>query len=178
MTGYRTPARLFHWIVALLVLATIPTGQIMIQDGLSRPVQNALFIFHKNVGVVILLVVLARLAYRQVVPPPPLPLSVPEWQRRVAGLNHAALYGLLIFMAVTGYLRVRAGGFPVEALDALGLPTFVPRSEALEAWAKAAHWWGRIALVAVIALHVAAAAWHGLVRRDGVMARIWPPVAR
>ena len=64
MTGYRTPARLFHWIVALLVLATIPAGQIMIQDGLSRPVQNALFIFHKNVGVVILLVVLARLAPR------------------------------------------------------------------------------------------------------------------
>lgn len=178
MTEYRTPARLFHWIVALLVLATIPVGQVMIQEGLSRPVQDSLFIFHKNVGVLILLIVLARLAYRQFVPPPPLPPAVPDWQRRIAGLNHAALYALLIFMAVTGYVRVRAGGFPIEALDAMGLPALVPRSEPLEQWAKDAHWWGRIVLVAVIALHILAAIWHGAVRRDGVFSRIWPPVAR
>ena len=32
-----------------------------------------------------------------------------------------------------------------------------------------------IVLVILIAMHVGAAAYHGLVRRDGVFSRMWPP---
>jgi cytochrome b561 len=78
---------------------------------------------------------------------------------------------------VAGYIRVKAGGFPIESLDALGAPSLVPRSEALEETAKAVHYFGGIALGAVIAVHIAAAAYHGLVRRDGVVSRMWPPFA-
>ena len=31
-------------------------------------------------------------------------------------------------------------------------------------------------LIALIAMHVGAAAFHGLVKRDGVVSRMWPPV--
>lgn len=176
--GYRTPGRVLHWVVALVVLATIPAGLVMIQEGLGRGVQNTLFIFHKNVGVLILLLMVVRIAYRAAVPAPALPGAVPLWQRRAARVSHTALYLLVVFMAVTGYVRVRAGGFPIEALDAMGVPTFVPRSDALAETAKAAHHYGRTALIAVIAVHVGAAAYHAGWRRDGVVARMWPPVAR
>jgi cytochrome b561 len=164
-----------HWVTVLLVFATIPAGMTMVQEGLARPVQDTLYIFHKNVGVLILLVVLTRLAVRAVWPPPPLPASVPGWQRRAAGASHAMLYVLLLVMAVSGYVRVRAGGFPVEGLDALNVPALVPRSKTLEEFAKDVHATTRIVLLGFIALHVAAALNHALVRRDGVFRRMWPP---
>ncbi len=172
--GFRTPARIFHWATVVLVLLMIPAGLVMVQDGLDRTVQNALFIFHKNVGVLVLLLVLARLAYRLAVPPPPLPAGMPAWQHRVSGITHGLLYALLIAMPVAGYVRVRAGGFPIEALDALGVPTLVPRSESLAELAKMLHWLGGFALAALIALHVGAALFHAIVKQDGVFSRMWP----
>ena len=175
LRGYRTSSRLLHWLTAVVVLATIPAGTIMVTEGLPRPVQDTLFIFHKNVGVVILLLVLARLAVRAAHPPPPLPASMPDWQRRAAAVSHVLLYVLLVMMAVSGYVRVRAGGFPVEGLDAMGAPHLVPRSKGLEEFAIAVHATTRLFLIALIALHVGAALHHLTVRRDGVFGRMWPP---
>ena len=176
--NYPTIARLFHWVMAVLILATIPAGLVMVQTGLDRDLQNTLFIFHKNVGVLLLLLVIARLAYRFRHPPAPLPADVPGWQVRIAGLNHAALYALLILMPVAGYIRVKAGGFPIETLDAMGLPSLVPRSDALAETAKAVHYFGALTIAFLIAAHIGAAAYHGIMRRDGVFSRMWPPLRR
>jgi len=174
--GYRTPARLFHWSVAALVLLMIPAGVTMVQEGIGRSLQDRLFIFHKNVGVVVLILVLARLLYRLANPPPPLPAGLPTAQRRIAAATHAALYALLVIVPVAGYVRVRAGGFPIEALDALGLPALVPRSDALAELAKSVHYAGGLALAALVVLHVGAALYHGIFRRDGIFSRMWPPI--
>ncbi|WP_245947190.1 cytochrome b [Jannaschia seohaensis] len=160
--------------MALLVLATIPAGAIMIQDGISRSLQNTLFIFHKNVGVLLLLLIVVRLAYRLRNPPPPEPAHLAEWQVTVAGAVHWALYGLLFLMPLSGYVRVRAGGFPIEALDALGVPALVPRSDALANFAKATHFWCSWAIAALVALHIAAALQHAVLKKDGVFQRMWP----
>ncbi|NUB45457.1 cytochrome b [Fertoebacter nigrum] len=170
---YKPAARFLHWLMALLVIATIPIGVTMLQPGLSRGVQDTLFILHKNGGVVILLLLLARIAYRIANPPPPLPAHVPHSQRLMAEAVHLALYALLLIMAVSGFVRVSAGGFPIEALDALGLPR-LPKSEAVAAFAKAVHANARYALVALMLAHIGAALYHGLVRKDGVLARMWP----
>jgi cytochrome b561 len=172
---YATPTRLLHWVSGIMILATLPIGVLMLQEGLARPTQNLLFILHKNGGVIILLLVLLRLVWRLVTPTPALPASVPLWQARAAKLVQAGLYTLLLVMAVSGYVRVRAGGFPVEMLDALGLPPLVPRSDSLAAMAKAVHANARFLLAGLIVLHIGAALRH-LVARDGVFGSIWPPV--
>jgi cytochrome b561 len=175
---YTFPARLLHWLVAAMVLATIPIGTVMIREGISRPVQDTLFILHKNGGVIILLLVLARIAWRWANPPPPLPTSVPPLQRQLARLGHYALYAALLFMATTGYVRVAAGGFPIEMLDAIGVPRLAPRSDALAETAKAAHYWGRYVLILLVLGHVAVTLHHAFVRRDGIFWRMWPPFGR
>ncbi|WP_233488890.1 cytochrome b [Rhodovulum sp. 12E13] len=178
MESYSGLARAIHWAVAVLVLAMIPAGLVMVQDGLPRPVQNGLFIFHKNVGVVVLLLMLVRLGVRRLRPPPDLPAHLPGWQRRAAAASHAGLYGLAILVPVAGYVRVRAGGFPVEWLDTLGVPALVPRSDALAQAAQTTHYVAALTFAALIGLHVLAAFYHGVLRRDGVFGRIWPPVGR
>ena len=171
---YGLVSRLFHWITVVLVLVMIPVGLTMIQE-IPRPVQDRLFILHKGLGPVVLVVVLLRLAWRLTHPPPPLPADLPAIQRRAAATVHAGLYVFLLVMAVSGYVRVTTGGFPIEALQAIGIPPLLPKNEAVAEVAKRIHATAIIGLLALIAMHVAAAAWHGLVRRDGIVGRMWPP---
>ena len=154
---YGRAARALHWLMAVLILLTIPAGLVMVQSGIDRQLQNTLFIYHKNVGVLLLLMIAVRLVVRLRNPPSPLAPALPPWQARAAETTHRALYGLLVLMPVAGYVRVRAGGYPIESLDALGLPVLVPRSDQLAELAKAVHYWAGIALIAVIALHIGAA---------------------
>lgn len=172
--SYKPLARWFHWISALLVLLTIPVAIAMLRPGIARSIQDPLFLFHKNIGVVILILVALRLAYRLLNPPPPLPESVPHLQRLVAEVTHWALYGLLLAMAVSGYIRVVAGGFPLEVFDSLGLPRLAPRSDSLAETAKQIHAILRIPLVILIAVHIGAALYHGMVKRDGIFQRMAP----
>jgi cytochrome b561 len=178
-TLHRYPAltRSLHWLVALMVLGTIPIGVIMLQEGLARPTQNLLFILHKNGGVIILVLVLLRLFWRLRHPGPALPADIPRWQARLAHGVQWGMYAMLLVMALSGYIRVRAGGFPIEMLDAIGVPPLVPRSQSLAETAQMVHAYGRFVLVALILAHVGAGLRHAL-RGDGIFARIWPPFGR
>ncbi|MFC3630706.1 cytochrome b [Paracoccus angustae] len=175
LQGYRPTARWLHWIVAAAVLAMIPAGLVMVQEGLPRPVQDALFVLHKNLGALLIPVILVRVIYRLTHRPPPLPDSIPRWQRRAAALSHGMLYGLLVVMPVSGFVRVRAGGYPVELLDRLGFGPWIGRSERLADAASALHQAAAFLLIAVLAVHAGAALQHALIRRDGVWSRMWPP---
>lgn len=172
--GYRPPARWLHWIVAAAVLLMIPAGLIMTREGIPRPLQDTLFLFHKNTGVLLVPVILVRILYRLTHRPPPLPLSIPAWQRGAARLSHALLYILLVVMPVSGFIRVRAGGFPIELLDRLGVGPWLGKSERVAEVAQTIHFVGALTLIAVLAVHIAAAAQHALIRRDGVWSRMWP----
>jgi cytochrome b561 len=173
---YRRSARLLHWLMAVLILLTIPAGLIMVQPDIGRTLQNALFIYHKNVGVLLLVLVLFRLGVRWRNPPPPRHAALPQWQERVAVTTHRLLYALLLVLPIAGYVRVRAGGFPIESLDALGVPPLVPLSDSLADSAKALHRWAGLVLIPLVLLHVGAALHHGLVKRDGILGRMWPPL--
>lgn len=174
--GYGVVSRVFHWLTVLLLFVQIPVGIIMTQE-LPRATQDQLFIVHKGLGPIILFVVALRLAWRAGHRPPPLPASVPEAQRLAATVVHSGLYALLLVMAVSGYVRVTAGGFPIELLDALGIPPLIGKNEALAEAAKSVHATAALGLIALIVVHVGAAAYHGVVRKDGVVARMWPPFA-
>ncbi|MBF9036215.1 cytochrome b [Rhodobacterales bacterium HKCCE2091] len=173
-TRYVRAARLAHWLTAILVLTTIPAGLVMVQEGISRPLQDTLFLYHKNIGPVILILVVLRIVLRAMNPPPPLPDSVPRGQAIIAETVHWLLYLCLIVMAVSGFVRVQAGGFPMEIWDPLtgGL---IDRNDTLEDAAKAVHYVVHFAIILLVCAHVGAAALHGLVKKDGVFSRMWPP---
>ncbi|WP_424929376.1 cytochrome b [Amaricoccus tamworthensis] len=171
---FSASARWLHWIMAILVLAMIPAGFIMVREGISPSVQDALFLFHKNVGVLLLLLIVVRILYRWRNPAPPAPLHLPAWQRGVAHVTHGLLYVLLLVMPLAGYIRVKGGGFPIETLDALAVPSLVPRSDALAEVAKSVHYYGGWAIAFLVALHVGAALQHGFIKRDGVLERMLP----
>jgi cytochrome b561 len=160
-----------------MVLIMIPAGLAMAQE-LPKPLEDRLYILHKGLGPLVLVVVALRLAWRAFHPAPPLPVDIPAPQRLAAQVVHAGLYAALLVMGVSGYVFVDAGDFPLEVLRSLGIPPLIPKNEALSKAAEAVHRTTAFVLIGLIAMHVSAAAYHGLVRRDGVVSRMWPPVAR
>jgi cytochrome b561 len=175
--GYGTVSRLLHWVMAVMILVMIPVGLTMIQEGLERSTQDRLFILHKNMGTALLALIVIRVGWRLLNPPPPLPAHMPPAMQLASRSVHVGLYVAIAVMAASGYARVRMGGFPIEGLDALGIGTLLPRDDDLAESAKAVHATVKYALVALIGIHVVAAAYHGIVRQDGIMRRMWPPVA-
>lgn len=172
---YDAVSRRFHWITVLIVAIMVPVGLIMTQD-IERPLQDSLFILHKGLGSIFLVVIAARLIWRVLRPAPPLPNVVPPLQRRIARLTHVGLYVLLVVMAGSGYVRVTTGGFPIEWLNAIGVPPLLPVDKPVSEVASTVHETTKYLLIGLISLHVAAAAFHGLIRRDGVFRRMWPPI--
>lgn len=173
--GYGTVARLFHWITALLVLLMIPVGIAMTSQGFES-IGDQLFVVHKGTGSVLLVLVVLRILWKATHREPPLHEGVPPVQRRIAGTTHWVLLILLLVMTVSGYVRTVGEGFPIELLNALGIPPLIGENVELARAMSVVHKFSAYLLAALIAAHIGAAVHHAVIARDGVMRRIWPPV--
>jgi len=174
--GFGAGARLFHWLVVLLVMVQIPAGIAMIAPALEQGSIDRLFVLHKGLGVVLLVVVVARVLWRLAHPAPPMSEAIPELERRIATTAHGLIYGVLVVIAGSGYVHVVGDGFPIEMMDALGLPTPLPLMPEVALWASLVHRFSTFLLVALVAVHVAEVLRHHFVLQDGTLARMWPPL--
>ena len=169
---YSAPARFFHWTTVLLVALAWPAGR-LIQASEGIAWLNALLYFiHENLGATIWLLTLARLAWRFINPPPPLPADLPAAMRRAAHATHAALYVILLGQPIAGFITTNAFGFPLEFFGLVQLPNPVGESEALGNAVKLLRWGTALALVLLLAAHLGGAFYHLLVRKDGIFRRM------
>lgn len=164
--------RLLHWTMAAGIVAMLFIGVGMLST--VAPSYIPLVATHKTLGVVLFLLVLVRLCLRLVLGAPPLPASLPTMMRLGAVLSHWALYGLMIVMPLLGWAMLSAAAYPVVLFGNLQLPPILPQSDFLHTLLWAAHRWLAFAFFALILLHVAAALFHALVRRDGVFEAMSP----
>ena len=173
---FHARARLLHWMMAPLVVAMLFIGIGMLSTTSSA--YALLLAIHKPLGVAILVLVLLRIHTRFRHRPPPLPSDLPRLQRRAATLSHWLLYALLLLMPVSGWAMLSAAGYPVTLLAGIRLPPIAPHDAGLFAWLRGAHHWLALLLFATFLLHLAAALFHALVRRDGVLASMAPWLGR
>jgi cytochrome b561 len=170
---YSGVAILLHWLIAVAILCTFLLGQYMTNLQLS-PVKLRLYSYHKWIGVTILLLVLARLAWRLAHRPPPPPASMPAWQHSAAGIAHFFLYVLTLAIPVSGWLMSSASGFQVMYLGVIPIPDLLAKNKDMADQLKQLHEALNWLMVLVVALHVAAALKHHLVDRDDVLWRMLP----
>ena len=172
--GFGTGARLFHWSIAVLVGIQIPLGIAMTSEPLGA-FADPLFIAPKGLGVVLLVLVFARILWRVIHPPPPFPDRMPERERKLAHRTHLAIYALLVTMVVSGYLRTVGDDYPIELMDVLGIPTLLPTMPDVAAAMLVVHQFAVFALVGLVAVHIAAVLHHHLIEGDDTLSRMWPP---
>ena len=170
---YDAVARTLHWLVAALAFSQLAMGKFAeVEPG----EEGSLFIVHSGLGLLVLLLMLARLGWRlsHVVPPPPAP--APRWQNLVARLNHLAFYVLLIALPLSGWLLASAEGEAASFFGLFEVPALpVPGGEDSEDGIEEAHEVLGNVLLALAALHVLAALKHHFIDRDDVLRRMLPP---
>ncbi len=170
MTGHPqlfTPVqRLLHWVMAVCILAMLFIGVGMVST--IMPKYLSLVSIHKPLGIAILVLALLRLAVRLRYGAPSLPADLPAPMKLAAELSHYALYALMIGMPLLGWAMLSAASYPVVLFSGVHLPQILPLSDSLHTLLWNAHYYLAFAFFALILLHLAAALFHALVRRDGV----------
>lgn len=177
--GYGAIAKLFHWIIALMVIGMLIVGYIMV--NVVRPFssdQITLLQWHKAAGVTILGLVLVRLLWRWVNTTPALPESINAAERAGAKLTHWGFYILLLAMPATGLL-IQASfeyrdQFSPWIIEWFPFLKAVPVEEKLHETFKEIHETIAWTIVGVLALHVAAALRHHIFKKDDVLKRMLP----
>ncbi len=168
---YSRVAIVFHWTIAVLVIANLAIG--LLHESVLSGLVSAMGL-HKSIGLTVLALTAARVAWRLAHRPPPLPADLSAIERAAAHLTHWALYALLIVMPVTGWMMV--SGAKRRALDWFGIVDvpYLPIAPDLAGVGHEAHEVLGWLMLALVVLHVAAALRHYLILRDGVLLRMMP----
>jgi cytochrome b561 len=169
---YVAPARWLHWLTAGSILVILVTGIWFAYLEPPDALKFRLFVIHESFGVVVFFFALARLWVRRRNPPPPLPDSMPGWQKLAAGVNHGALYVVMVVQPITGFLASNAWGFPLKWFWLVTIPSPIGRHETLAPILGQMHYIGAIAMVVLLGMHVGAVIQHTFIKKDGLWARM------
>ncbi len=178
---YSAVAMVLHWTIAALILFNL---YLALQfDGLRGLAKFNMFQLHKSVGLTVLLLSLARLAWRLTHRPPPLPAEMPRWEKFGAQAAHWVLYGLMIGIPLTGWVVVSASptNLPTVIFKTVPWPHLgfihdlaMPVRRALEDQVEQVHMLLGYSMACLIVLHVAAALKHQFWNRDEVLGHMLP----
>ncbi len=173
---YGPAAKFFHWATAGLLAGQVLVGWLMpdIERGMSP---GAAMSLHLSIGTAVLALVIARYVWR-VARPVSLEPTAPGWQRGAAEAVHLMLYGLILATTLTGWAFASTRGWPVSLLGVLPLPALVTEGSELGRTVGHLHEPLVWALLTLMGAHIAAALWHRIVQRDGVLERMLPAIRR
>jgi cytochrome b561 len=172
--GYTPVAKLLHWLVTVLLFSQYAVAWNLPHMGRDT-VQNTVINLHFSLGVLISLVLIARLAWRWTHPEPPPIDGLPPWQVTLARVVHYLLYATLIIIPILGWVNASYRGLTVSFFGIVTLPQLIATRTRGFAWTGDAHVIAAYYIVLpIVALHIAAALYHWLVRKDGVMQRMLP----
>lgn len=166
-TTFSPLARLLHWVMAAMIVSMLFVGAGMVTTVSGR--HAALVAMHKPLGGAVLVLACVRVVVRLSSRPPALPADLPGWQKFAAHGSHLVLYALMIAMPLVGWAMLSAGGYPVTLGGGVRLPSIVPADAVWFAWLRHAHRWLAYLFFATFLAHFAAALYHGMIRRDGVL---------
>lgn len=171
-TRYTSVAIALHWLVALLVITLIAVGLTMDRLPLS-PLKFEIFQLHKSIGLTVLLLVVARLAWRLTHRPPVLPAGTKGWEKGLAHATHWSLYLLLLAMPLFGWIFSDAAGYH-PSLFGLPVPVLSSQNPETANTFKQLHEFGGYTILTLLVLHVGAALKHHFLKKDDVLQRMLP----
>ena len=171
-TRYTRAAVWMHWLIALALFGQIAFGFLLDEIApRSTPARSGVINLHKSCGIVLGLLIVARLAWRLFHAPPAWPPAMGPVERRAARAVHAALYACMALMPLSGYVASNFSRFGISFFGFAWSPWGAPLPS-VYAFFNGVHIGTAFVFCTLIAGHVLAALKHAVVDRDGVFARI------
>lgn len=177
---YGTVAMTLHWLIAAAIITNIVLVLAAPED-FKDPAHRTMMSLHMSIGMTVLVLSIARLAWRLVNPLPPPPHGLNRWIRVSGKAMHHLLYTLMIAIPLAGWLMASASHHPPMWFGLFtwpALPGFAGLDKA------GSHAWHEVfesihvtlgwAMVVLAVAHIAAGLYHHLVRKDNVLLRMLP----
>jgi cytochrome b561 len=165
-TQYGSVAIVIHWASALAVILTFAAGFVVanvMPTGQGAPALLA----HIGLGLIVFALTILRILWWLFADKhPSAPWNQPWWQVRAAQAVHLCLYVLLVLMASSGLTTLILSNAVPTLLAGGPVPDF---SELIP---RVAHGIMSKILLALFVLHVGAAIYHQVIRRDHLLARM------
>jgi cytochrome b561 len=170
VSRYHPALVVLHWGLALLITAALALGAL----GLAKipntsPMKLEALRSHMTGGIIILALMLARLAVRMRSAHPPPARAGHRLLDRLAWASHRLFYVTVIAMAGSGIIMaLQTGLFDTVFAGRGQIPA--------DFWIfpiRSVHYVLSRLLMALILLHVAAALYHAVILRDGLLKRIF-----
>lgn len=176
-TRYGTVAMALHWLIAFAIITLLAVGKYMHGLPDSDPNKFTLYQTHKSVGLTVLALTLARIGWRLINAVPPLPASMPAWERWAAHVSHFLFYVLMLAIPLSGWAMASASPLGIPTIwfglfEVPALPVGVGE-DPHEQFEDLHELLGNLMILLVL-VHVGAALKHHFWDRDGVLKRMLP----
>lgn len=161
-----------HWLVAVVVISLFVSGLWMVDLGYYDVWYHRAPAIHKSVGVLLLLVMGARLVWRWIGRVPEPEPGARPWEVRLARWVHLLLYVGILAIITAGYLISTAKGDPVNVFDLFSVPATIQGLPRQADVAGAIHYWLAVAVISLAGVHALAAFKHHFIDRDATLLRM------
>jgi cytochrome b561 len=165
-----------HWATAALIVVAFGLG--LAVDAFPKNWEHAVVNTHSLLGVAVIALTAARIAWRLGHAPPPLPEEVGgPLVRRAAAVVHFLLYTLMIVVPLIGIPVFLYRGLALD-FGLFQVPSPFARTPAIFRPLQEAHELAAYALIGLAAAHMLAALYHHFIRRDEVLLQMLKPARR
>ena len=172
---YSRGAIILHWLTALLIIGNVLGA--WLSEDMPKPDRAAIMALHKAFGITILLLTLARIAWRLLHKPPPMVETLKAWEAALARVTHWLFYILMLALPLTGWAFVSGAsqGKPVSIFGLFNMPALpVSFDKGTVGTFKDMHSILGNLIVALFVLHVLGALKHQFLDRDATLRRMVP----
>ena len=162
----------FHWGIALAVFGLFALGLWMVGLGYYDPWRKDAPDIHKSIGLVLFFLMLLRVVWRFISPPPPPTPNQGKTTHLAATLMHVFLYLDLFLIMAAGYLISTADGVGISVFGWFEVPALVSGLPDQADAAGTVHLYLAWVLVIFSTLHGLAGLKHHFFDRDATLIRM------
>ncbi len=165
--------RVLHWATAVILVVSV-SAILYRETTEQKTLRQVLMELHRQLGLLVLLLLVARVAVRSVkglVNHAPGPSAA---RRRAAAVAHWSMYGVIAGLVLLGWALCNAHAIHLRLFGVIPLPDLVAADSDLADTLSDYHIWAAWVLLSLVVPHVLAALWHHYIRHDGVLTAMLP----
>lgn len=174
--GYGALTKLLHWAIVVLFALQYAGAWIMMRTSVEQTTlgigQAAYYNWHKSLGLVALVLAVARLMNRRAGELPPWAPTLSPLEQRLIHVTEPLLYGAMLVMPLSGFVYCMAGGYGVTLLGAWELWNPIGTWPLLASVARAVHVAAAFLLLLPLGLHLGLVLGHHVLMKDGLLRRM------
>ncbi|WP_315917548.1 cytochrome b [Vibrio fluvialis] len=170
VTHYNRTSQLIHWLSAVVVVGMFAAGIWMVDLSYYSQWYQTAPHWHKSVGILLIALTIFRIVWKVVTLSPK--VEGASWEKVSAKLAHGFIYLDFIILFVSGYLISTEDGRGIDVFNWFTVPGAGALFEGQADLAGLIHEYAAWALIAMAALHAAAALKHHFINQDNTLRKM------